>query len=91
MGYEEVLKFKIVASNLRTDNFSVTWSINHTDFKKMKLTTTGNYDEMVGEAIEKAKPSVKLDMAECSVKVRIHIALKQIPSDFCLVHRYRSR
>ncbi|KAJ7714788.1 hypothetical protein B0H14DRAFT_3634466, partial [Mycena olivaceomarginata] len=65
VGYEEVLKFKM-ASNLRTDNFSVTWSINRTDFKKMKLTTTGNYDEMVGEAIEKAKPSVKLDMAERS-------------------------
>ncbi|KAJ7887260.1 hypothetical protein B0H14DRAFT_2562874 [Mycena olivaceomarginata] len=25
---------------------------------------TGNYDKMVGEATEKAKPSVKLDMAE---------------------------
>ncbi|KAJ7791172.1 hypothetical protein B0H14DRAFT_2535188 [Mycena olivaceomarginata] len=68
VGYNGVLKFKIVASDLCADNFSVTWSINRTDFKKMKLTTTGDYDEMVDEAIEKAKPAVRLDMAECSIK-----------------------
>jgi hypothetical protein len=52
----------------------------------MKLTMTSDYDKMVGEIIEKAKLSVKLDMVECSVKVLIHIALKQISSDFHLVH-----
>ncbi|KAJ6570650.1 hypothetical protein DFH09DRAFT_1362715 [Mycena vulgaris] len=45
-------------------NVTVTWIIPRTDFKKMKLTTTDGFKDMIEEALKKASPSVKLDFAE---------------------------
>ncbi|KAJ7125851.1 hypothetical protein C8R46DRAFT_1237640 [Mycena filopes] len=49
---------------LRSSNFTVTWTINRSHYKKMQLATTDDYSTMVTEAEKKAKPSVKVDIVE---------------------------
>ncbi|KAK7028422.1 hypothetical protein R3P38DRAFT_2776149 [Favolaschia claudopus] len=64
LEYEGKLDFKVVSGKLRAKNFSVTWSIMHTDFNKMEFASTDDYDGMVEAATEKAKPTVKLELIE---------------------------
>jgi uncharacterized Fe-S cluster-containing protein len=58
--YDKILPFKIVANSLRTKAFTATWTIGRTDYKDMELATVDDFDEMIKEAIEKAKPTVKI-------------------------------
>ncbi|KAJ7131599.1 hypothetical protein C8R43DRAFT_957091 [Mycena crocata] len=74
IGYANKLKFKIVADTLRPSNFSVTWTINRSDFKNQQLTTTEQYTTMITEALEKAKPAVKLDFVEIATKSDARVA-----------------
>ncbi|KAJ7021398.1 hypothetical protein C8F04DRAFT_1402995 [Mycena alexandri] len=64
IDYDGKLLFKVVAKDLHASNFTIKWSITHTDFKNMQLTTTDHFDEMLSEAVLKATPAVKLDFVE---------------------------
>ncbi|KAJ7732848.1 hypothetical protein B0H16DRAFT_1892959 [Mycena metata] len=67
VGYQNKLLFKVVSKDLRATNFTVTWSISRTDFKRMQLANTDHFDEIVEEAVKKASPTVKLDFLEFEV------------------------
>ncbi|KAJ7138974.1 hypothetical protein C8R44DRAFT_727098 [Mycena epipterygia] len=50
---ERTLSYKIVGGNLRTDRFTLTWTIAQTTFKKMQLTMSKHFDDMKEQAIAK--------------------------------------
>ncbi|KAJ7017235.1 hypothetical protein C8F04DRAFT_1337893 [Mycena alexandri] len=60
VGCQNKLPFKVVSKDLRATNFTVTWSITRTDFKKMQLANTDHFDEMVEEAVKKGSPTIVL-------------------------------
>ncbi|KAJ7138971.1 hypothetical protein C8R44DRAFT_727095 [Mycena epipterygia] len=58
---EGTLKFKIVGKELRTDGFTITWTIARTLFKKMQLASEKDFSELIQQVTQKAKVEVKLE------------------------------
>lgn len=72
VGYDQILRFKVVADQLRAENFTVTWTIPRTEFQKMQLKSTDHYDDMITAALAKAAPTVKLELKQfevCTLRV----------------------
>ncbi|KAJ7627430.1 hypothetical protein FB45DRAFT_1029776 [Roridomyces roridus] len=61
---ETTLNFKIVKNELRTDRFTLTYTIARTSFKDMQLKNETAFKALLDAAKEKAKPEAKLDMYE---------------------------
>ncbi|KAJ7933653.1 hypothetical protein B0H13DRAFT_1855896 [Mycena leptocephala] len=59
------MQFKIVNKELRTTRFKATWSILRTEHKKMQLASVDDYDELVKQVCNKAKPVATLEISEC--------------------------
>ncbi|KAJ7867821.1 hypothetical protein B0H13DRAFT_1897408 [Mycena leptocephala] len=62
---DKSMLFKIVNKELRTTRFNVTWSIARTEHKKMQLASVDDYDELVKQVCNKAKPVATLEIREC--------------------------
>ncbi|KAK6984755.1 hypothetical protein R3P38DRAFT_2806356 [Favolaschia claudopus] len=70
---QNVVKFKIVAGNLRLTGCTLTWSIQRTEYKKMKLASADDYDNLIEKATEKAKPLLtneETEMAETTAQLK---------------------
>ncbi|KAJ7877075.1 hypothetical protein B0H14DRAFT_3130266 [Mycena olivaceomarginata] len=77
--YDKILPFKIVANSLRTKAFAATWTIGRTDYKDMELATVDDFDEMIKEAIEKAKPTVKILITQIPSESEALAAVEEEP------------
>ncbi|KAJ7801362.1 hypothetical protein B0H14DRAFT_3155580 [Mycena olivaceomarginata] len=77
--YDKILPFKIVANSLRTKAFTATWTIGRTDYKDMELATVDDFDEMIKEAIEKAKPTVKILITQIPSESEASAAVEEEP------------
>lgn len=61
---DHTLKYKIVGDTLRMDSFSVTWSINRTDYKGVQLASVADFKELVKEVKNTNKVEAKLEITE---------------------------
>jgi hypothetical protein len=65
---DQSMKFKIVGKQLCMSRFKIIWSITCTDYKDMELRNTDDFDEMVKQVLEKAKPVVALVVTELELE-----------------------
>ncbi|KAJ6552116.1 hypothetical protein DFH09DRAFT_1319504 [Mycena vulgaris] len=63
---ERTLRYKIIGGDLRTNKFSITWTLRGTDFKDMQLRSDTHYNNLKKETVDAHpdKPTVKLLITE---------------------------
>ncbi|KAJ7894598.1 hypothetical protein B0H14DRAFT_3646280 [Mycena olivaceomarginata] len=61
---DQSMHYKIVATELRTTRFKVTWTIACSDYQGMELATENDFKEMVKKVIDTPRVTVTLELKE---------------------------